>query len=353
MTPLLYILYCSDLNGTEQMALQTCAGLAGQYAPLLLAPPGPLHAEAQRRGVASLEFASVAQLFHLLFRQFMRHRRLAVLATGVRQSLLCHWLARMFGSELSHLHLVHGGSTDWHSYGRKARLLPLPLRFVTVSEFSRGKLVEYGCPAARVEVIENFIAGSNWTPRPPFVAGGPLRKVALLTRLEPWKRVDLLLAALERHPELRQMAFHVFGNGREQAAYLRRSRDWPNLHWRDFVPDAPALFHEFDLLLHPCGEEPFGLVVLEAMLCDLPVLVPDRGGSGALVQPELTGFHFVADDPESLAAALLRLREMAPATLNAVTAAARAALRPRFAADERIGDYQRVIDSAFVAYRQR
>ena len=41
---------------------------------------------------------------------------------------------------------------------------------------------------------------------------------------------------------------------------------------------------EADLLVHTCPAEPFGLVILEAMAVNLPVLVTDAAGWSAIVQ---------------------------------------------------------------------
>ena len=48
--------------------------------------------------------------------------------------------------------------------------------------------------------------------------------------------------------------------------------------------DIPRHMAEADLLVHTCPAEPFGLVILEAMAVNLPVLVTDAAGWSAIVQ---------------------------------------------------------------------
>src|SRR5206468_636168 len=58
-----------------------------------------------------------------------------------------------------------------------------------------------------------------------------------------------------------------------------------------------------DAFLHANENEIFGLVVLEAMAAGLPVIGPNKGGVGELID-ESVGQHADGSDPESLAAAI-------------------------------------------------
>jgi glycosyltransferase involved in cell wall biosynthesis len=65
---------------------------------------------------------------------------------------------------------------------------------------------------------------------------------------------------------------------------------------RDFLADACALLFPVD------WEEPFGLVMIEAMLSGTPVLAFDRGAVGEIVEDGVTGF--ICRDGDDLAARL-------------------------------------------------
>jgi glycosyltransferase involved in cell wall biosynthesis len=62
-----------------------------------------------------------------------------------------------------------------------------------------------------------------------------------------------------------------------------------------------------DCLVHPNPEEPFGLVVLEAAACGLPLLAARTGAALDLVEDGVSGF-FVRPEPAEIAA---RLDELA------------------------------------------
>ena len=60
-----------------------------------------------------------------------------------------------------------------------------------------------------------------------------------------------------------------------------------------------------------CWEEPFGLVVIEAMACGTPVVALRRGSVPELIVHGQTGI--IVDDPDDLPAAILQARELEPA----------------------------------------
>jgi len=59
-----------------------------------------------------------------------------------------------------------------------------------------------------------------------------------------------------------------------------------------------------------CWEEPFGLVVIEAMVCGTPVVALRRGSVPELIVHGQTGI--IVDDPDDLPAAILQARELEP-----------------------------------------
>jgi glycogen(starch) synthase len=62
-----------------------------------------------------------------------------------------------------------------------------------------------------------------------------------------------------------------------------------------------------DITVVPSIYEPFGMVVLEAMVAGCPVIVADTGGLKEIVVHEETGLCFKPNDPESLAQAMIRV----------------------------------------------
>lgn len=118
-----------------------------------------------------------------------------------------------------------------------------------------------------------------------------------------------LVEVIEALPLTRECSrLVVVGSGDREAFEARAERNGV----RDrvtFVPhvDRPQDYLAMaDCLVHPNPHEPFGLVVLEAAACGLPLLAGRTGAALDLVEDGVTGF-FVRPEPQEIAAGLDQL----------------------------------------------
>lgn len=337
--PLTYVLHSGELFGTERMALATLLALRPQFEGLILAPPGPIHALARASGIASIETRSRLALVTQLWRQLRQQPDGALCTTGVWQALAGSLLQALLGGRGAQLHVVHGGTDERLSYGRKRWLQRFNIRMIAVSEFVRDRLIAHGVSADRITVIHNFLPGAPPARRPRFESDG-VRRVLMLSRLDRIKRVGLLFDALDRMPELSKLEFDIFGSGEQFEALRERARAHRNVRMAGFVADAAAVgLPHADLLLHTCPEEPFGLVLLEAFAAGVPVLAPNAGGAGSIVRDGIEGWHFSANDPLSLGQRLLELSQADAATLQRAADQGQLALTTRFDASAQSARY--------------
>src|SRR5580704_10568463 len=155
--PLLYILHSSKLHGTERMALDTALGLKDEMEPILFGPPGPAMEEAEKLGFQAVRFRG-AKDFAKKLRPFLaKYKSFTFVATGVMHSGVCLALNTLYWRKINHFQIVHGGSSDQGSYGRKKWLNHTGVRFIAVSDWTKQKLVDYGVRADRIEVVENSL----------------------------------------------------------------------------------------------------------------------------------------------------------------------------------------------------
>jgi glycosyltransferase involved in cell wall biosynthesis len=308
------------------MALATLQALGPGVDGLLLAPPGPVHGAACAAGVASRAVSGRWSLAWALASALWRDRHATVVATGVGQSVLACAMQALLGGRGAHLHVVHGGTDERLSYGRKRLLARLPVRLVAVSAFVRQRLLAHGVPADRITVVGNFLHQPPAAVRGAFHSDG-VRRVVMLSRLDRIKRVGLLFDALERTPGLGGLQFDVYGSGDEAARLRERAQRHRNVTLHGFVPDAAKALADADLLLHTCPEEPFGLVLLEAFAAGVPVLAPNSGGAGDIVRHGLNGWHFSANDATALGQQLRALAAAPAARLNALAQGGRQSLQ--------------------------
>jgi glycosyltransferase involved in cell wall biosynthesis len=151
-----------------------------------------------------------------------------------------------------------------------------------------------------------------------------------VSRLVPYKRVDVLVDAFARMPARRLI---VAGAGPELAAL--RERATPNVEVRGHVGDDElvALVQSARAFLFAADED-FGIAPLEAQACGVPVIALDRGGvqetvGGGVPQ---TGELFASPTPEEVVAAVERFETRGAASREACRANAERFSRPRFRA---------------------
>jgi glycosyltransferase involved in cell wall biosynthesis len=341
--PLLYSLHSGNLYGTERMALATAIGLGDEFETTFIAPAGPIHDEVARHGFASMTFETPLRYVRDIHPVFAGNSRVVCIGTRVLHTLAAEVWTRLYGTNCANIQVVHGGADERLSYARKRWLNRLGVQQVAVSKYVRERMLAHGADGRSVSVIENFLTAVP-AQSTGIVPPQGIRKVAIVSRLDPIKRVDLLLDALDLDESLRAIEFEVFGEGSE--AELLRSRasaKHPNVKFLGFHPDVAERMRTADLLLHLCPEEPFGLAILEGMAAGLPVLVPDSGGAGSLVEDGRNGFRFRANDASALARKLHELNRAPAVVMRNVVSEGFRSLRTRFSAEAGTAAYRKLI----------
>lgn len=347
-TQLLYVLHSGNLFGTERMALATLDGLRQHFHPVLLAPPGPVHQAAEQMGIDSYVFTGSLNLLKQLPQFLKNHTQVALCATGVSHSLLFLLLNLHYRLRNVHLHLTHGGTDEKLSYGKKKFLNRLPITLIAVSEFVKSRLLAHGVAEGKIKILENFLPDNQIQQAPKRTAYKltGIKKVLVISRIDPIKRVDLLLDALSLEHGLQNLEIRILGTGWDlEKLSLHARENHPNVTFVGFSDQVPLELSQSDLLLHLCPEEPFGLAILEAMAAKVLVLVPDQGGAANLIPfvtdpKQALGIHFKANDPNDLAHKLLSLQTMGAKQLNKMVDGAYQHLWEHYSSRARLADYQ-------------
>jgi phosphatidylinositol alpha-1,6-mannosyltransferase len=197
-------------------------------------------------------------------------------------------------------------------------------RFVAISRYTRGLLLEAGVEPDRVVVVRPPLDvakfqqagdGASWR------AGWPPHSHVLLTlcRLAIKKGVDRVIEVL---PQLLQetpgLLYVVAGEGPDRArlealATQAGVRERVYFAGRIATERLADLYAAADVFVMPTrvgddgSVEGFGIVFLEAGSQGVPVVGPRLGGSEDAIAHGETGFLVDADDPEDIARRLLEL----------------------------------------------
>lgn len=140
--------------------------------------------------------------------------------------------------------------------------------------------------------------------------------VGHFSRLAPWKGQHLLIEALTHCPESVSAILvgdALFGE-RDYVAQLQQQVKDLHLERRvrflGFRSDVAALMAACDLVAHTStAPEPFGRVIVEAMLCGTPIVAAAAGGAMELVADGVTGWLVTPGDPVKLAAVIQQCYE--------------------------------------------
>jgi glycosyltransferase involved in cell wall biosynthesis len=184
-------------------------------------------------------------------------------------------------------------------------------------------------------------------------AGAPPRIVAA-GRLHPVKGYDVLIDAAARlAPDLPGLTIEIHGGPQtgheEHAQQLRQAIAAHGLETTVHLLGHRArpweTWNGATLFVLPSREEAFGLSLLEAMACGLPVVATRTAGPSDIIEHGTTGLLVAPGDPDALAAALRQVVED-PARAQAMGRAARAAVLARHSAERYVADNAAVLETA-------
>jgi glycosyltransferase involved in cell wall biosynthesis len=162
-------------------------------------------------------------------------------------------------------------------------------------------------PGVRIEALPNSVPAPDVTP-----ADGNGKWVVAAGRLAPAKRYDVLIRAFGRAvAERPDWGLRIYGSGREYGR-LRSLIDQLGLYNHVFLM-GPAHPIEAEWAKGSIGAvtsslESFGMTIVEAMRCGLPVVATDcPHGPGEIIRHGVDGLLAPTGDVKAISAALLRL----------------------------------------------
>lgn len=215
----------------------------------------------------------------------------------------------------------HGSEVVSHFESATAQVAD---RVITVSHAMREDLVRHGWPEQRISVVWNGVDPERYDPNK--CSSGDVEKVRdkydikedenmlfFLGRLTWVKGLRNLLQAmpliLREHPNTKLV---ILGKGEEQKDITETAS---RLGIKDkvvcifeFIPEGERILHyaASDVCIFPSVYEPFGIVSLEAMAMEKPIVVGAHGVVGFREQvipsgPDQNGVHVNGEDPGDIA----------------------------------------------------
>jgi glycosyltransferase involved in cell wall biosynthesis len=224
-------------------------------------------------------------------------------------------------------------------------------RVVAVSRSVKQTLLQAGVREDNVRTIRNGIDLAPFDCVCPAVkSDAPI--VGLVGRLSEEKGVDIFLrAAAQVLSDLPETKFLIAGDGPERTALeslidgLKIRKSVSLLGQRN---DMPAIYASLDVLVSASRKEGLPITLLEGMASRLAIVATPVGEVPSLIQNGQTGLLAPAEDPQSLAAAIVRLLRD-PEQRRRLGAAARQLVEGEYSAQRMAADYLGVYEEAIEA----
>jgi glycosyltransferase involved in cell wall biosynthesis len=372
-----YLNHTGLVSGAEYTLLESLRRLPPTVSPLLVSPAGPLRDAASRAAIATAAIrgfdaslkldpvgtpAALAALLSSAFSLRRTCRRAGidlVHANSIRAGLIAGAARRLGGPPAAVMiwdSLPSGRVADltrWEIQRRTDAVLACS-RY-TAECFGPGVSVVY--PSVELQPAPNQELGLRF--RADLGIAEDALLLGVVGQITPWKAQHTAIRALDlvrrSFPDVTLLiagSAKFLGRRRyDNPAYLERLRSLTtdlsldgSVRFLGERRDVSALMSALDLLLVPSAEEPFGRVVVEAMLAGTPPLATSVGGPAEVIDDGRTGFLIPPGDPRPWADRILELTD-APerrARIGSAAVTAARAFTPERHVRELIQTYERL-----------
>ncbi|HEY5811625.1 MAG TPA: glycosyltransferase family 4 protein, partial [Terrimicrobiaceae bacterium] len=226
------------------------------------------------------------------------------------------------------------------------------------SKATADTFVATGGKASVVEVVYNGFEPSDFA-RPDDFSQALLRKrlglpdrtiIGIFGRLTRWKGQHIALEALRSLPGVHLAIVGEALFTEDDRAYrdeLRRTAEEPGLqgrvHFLGFQSDVISLLQAMDVVVHcSVAAEPFGRVIVEAMLARTPVVATRGGGVDEIITDGVDGFLVTPADPVALALAVGKIIQE-PTLASKLASAALESASERFCMEKTVGQIRQLL----------
>ena len=242
-----------------------------------------------------------------------------IIYANTQKALVVAVIASLFSKRPLVYHLHDIVSADHFSATNRQIIITLANRFATaVIANSHATQAAFVTAGGRQELTTMVYNGFQLDQYQPSAAERSHLRQALalngnfvvghFSRLSPWKGQHLLLHALAQCPETVTAIFvgdTLFG----EDAYVQQLHQLVNqlklqhrVKFLGFRSDIPQLMAACDLVAHTStAPEPFGRVIVEAMLCGTPIIAAGAGGAIELIEHGKNGWLVPPGDADKLA----------------------------------------------------
>ncbi len=327
--PRILFLHHTCVIGGAELALLSVARHFRETSEVVLFDDGPLRDLLEKNGVRVLVFRSawarrgvrggspnfsprnLASVLRLAWRISRVAASADLVVANSPKALLAASLARLVRPRPL-VWSLHDLLTPAHFHPRALQLLVRTCnrsvtRVLADSQADADAFISAGGRADLVRVVHAGVAPFPLIER----KRNETPTLGVFGRITPWKGHDVVLRALALVPK----ANAIFVGAEEDDAFARKLRQLVadlgltnRVSFLGFRNDVAQLMQQVDCIVHASIEpEPFGLVIVEGMLAQRPVIATRGGGAAEIIEDCESGLLVRPGDMSELAAAINRV----------------------------------------------
>jgi N-acetyl-alpha-D-glucosaminyl L-malate synthase BshA len=162
--------------------------------------------------------------------------------------------------------------------------------------------------AAPIRVIHNFVDTEKFVHEQPKrceLSDTGEKIIMHISNFRPVKRVTDVVRAFTKICERMPAKLVMIGDGPERISAVGVARQLGVADKIQYLGNQPNIEHIIpcaDIIFQPSEHESFGLVPLEAMACEVPVIATNSGGIKEVVEHGVTGYLCEVGDTDAMAA---------------------------------------------------
>lgn len=174
--------------------------------------------------------------------------------------------------------------------------------FIVASDFTRRSLNYCGIKNDNITIIPYGVNLKQFYPRvnQKSYLEEPM-KIVFVGHVDYQKGLHHLFEAL-KDIELSKIKVDIYGvyNGKDKI--VKMGKEYCNAEFHGFVnpKQLREIYQNSDIMIFPSTNDGYGLVILEALACGLPVICSRNAGASDVIQDGVNGFKFNSGDIKRL-----------------------------------------------------